>query len=406
MQIDFLDVILHDMLQRQSFDSIISHLQTFPAVAILGCRQIGKTTLAHQVQKALGKPSLYLDLELPDDRAKFADPQLMLEQHTDKLLILDEIQRVPELFSVMRGIIDRRRRSGEKTGHYLILGSASPDLLKQSSESLAGRIAYIELGPFSFEEVEQAGVADPLNKLWLRGGFPDSFLSPNDEASFAWRKQFIRTYLERDLPQLGPQFPADRVYRLWTMLAYDQGTLLNTSRLATSLEMSVSSVRSYMEVMSGLFLIRFLRPWSGNSRKRLVKSPRVYVRDSGVVHALTNLKTLDEVTSHSLCGFSWEGFVIEQILQKIPYGIDVSFYRSSTGDEIDLVLEMPNKNTVAIEIKRSSAPQMSKGFNNACAEVKAKKRYYVLPKGEAYPLDAQTTAIGLREFLRLLPDKI
>lgn len=390
------------MLDRLLFNSIVEHLSAFPAVAILGCRQIGKTTLAHQVQKALGRPSLYLDLELPEDRARFADPQLMLEQHTDKLLILDEIQRVPELFAVMRGIIDRRRRNGDKTGHYLILGSASPDLLKQSSESLAGRIAYLELNPFSLEEVP----AHSLGTLWLRGGFPESFLAKSDEASFRWRKNFVQTYLERDLPQLGRQFPADRVHRLWRMLAYDQGTLLNASRLATSLEMSVSSVRSYLEVMSDLFLLRFLRPWNGNSRKRLVKSPKVYVRDSGLVHALTGLKTLDEVTGHSLCGFSWEGFVIEQILQKIPYGVDVSFYRSSTGNEIDLVLGRPQGHITAIEIKRSSSPRITHGFSNACREIGADTRYFVLPAGEAYPLDKQTTAIGLQAFLQQLPEKI
>ena len=389
------------MLKRQLFDDVIKRLQLSPAVALLGCRQVGKTTLAHQVEKALGKPSLYFDLELTQDRAKFEDTQLMLEQHMDKLLILDEIQRLPEIFAVMRGIIDKRRRNGEKSAHYLILGSASPDLLKQSSESLAGRISYLELNPFSLEEVN-----GDINKLWLRGGFPDSYLSEDNEASFIWRRDFISTYLERDLPQIGPKFPADRIYRLWKMLAYDQGSILNSSRLATSLEMSVSSVRSYMEVMADLFLIRFLRPWSGNSRKRLVKSPKVYVRDSGILHSLANLKTLDDVTSHSLCGFSWEGFVIEQILQKLPYGTDASFYRNNTGDEVDLILELPNKNTLAIEIKRSSAPVLSKGFNNACEEIGAKERYYIIPHGEAYPMDKKTIGIGICEFLQLLKTKI
>ncbi len=389
------------MLKRQLFDEMIKRLQLSPAVALLGCRQVGKTTLAHQVEKALGKPSLYFDLELTQDRSKFQDTQLMLEQHMDKLLILDEIQRLPEIFAVMRGIIDKRRRNGEKSAHYLILGSASPDLLKQSSESLAGRISYLELNPFSLEEVN-----GDINKLWLRGGFPDSYLSEDNEASFIWRRDFISTYLERDLPQIGPKFPADRIYRLWKMLAYDQGGLLNSSRLATSLEMSVSSVRSYMEVMADLFLIRFLRPWSGNSRKRLVKSPKVYVRDSGILHSLANLKTLDDVTSHSLCGFSWEGFVIEQILQKLSYGTDSSFYRNNTGDEIDLILELPNKNTVAIEIKRSSTPVLSKGFNNACEAIGAKERYYIIPYGEAYPMDKKTIGIGICEFLQLLKTKI
>lgn len=394
------------MLKRQMFHTILQRLNAAPTVAILGCRQTGKTTLAHQIQQAINRPSLYLDLELPDDRAQFADPQLMLEQHMDKLLILDEIQRVPELFSVMRGIIDRRRRNGDKVGHYLILGSASPDLLKQSSESLAGRISYLELNPFSLEELEKENVDGALNTLWLRGGFPDSFLAPDDAESLHWRKQFITTYLERDLPQMGRQFPADRVYSLWKMLAYDQGTLLNVSRLSKSLEMSATSIREYIEVMIDLFLLRRLRPWHGNTKKRLVKAPRIYVRDSGLLHALTNLKTLDELTGHSLCGLSWEGFAIEQILQKIPYGNEVSFYRSSTGDEIDLVLEMPHKNTIAIEIKRTSAPKLSPGFINACEVIKAKQRFFVIPDADPYPMDKQTTAVGLSQFLRLLPEKI
>jgi predicted AAA+ superfamily ATPase len=387
------------MLRRRLFDEILNRLRVTPAVAILGCRQVGKTTLAHQLQHALGKTSLYLDLELPEDRAKFADPQIMLEQHADKLLILDEIQRVPELFSVMRGIIDRRRRAGEQSGHYLILGSASKELLKQSSESLAGRIAYMELDPFSLEEVNQAEFSDVYHRLWIRGGFPNSFLAENDDASMLWRKDFIRTYLERDLPQMGKQFPADRLYRLWMMLAYDQGTILNASRLANSLEISVGSVRNYMEVMADLFLIRFLRPWSGNSRKRLIKSPKVYVRDSGIVHALTNLKTLDEITGHSICGFSWEGFVMEQILQQIPFNVIPSYYRSSTGDEIDLVLELPSRKTLAIEIKRSSTPKLSKGFIHACQEIKPTQRYFIVPTGDGYQLDTKTEVISLQTFL-------
>ncbi len=390
------------MFKRRLFHNILQRLNAAPAVAILGCRQTGKTTLAHQIQQNINKPSLYLDLELPDDRARFADPQLMLEQHMDKLLILDEIQRVPELFAVMRGIIDRRRRNGDKAGHYLILGSASPDMLKQSSESLAGRITYLELNPFSLEEIENGNVADAMNNLWLRGGFPDSFLAPDDAESLHWRKQFISTYLERDLPQIGRQFPADRVYSLWRMLAYDQGALLNVSRLSKSLEMSATSIREYIEVMIDLFLLRKLQPWHGNTKKRLIKAPRIYVRDSGLLHALTTLKNFDELTSNSLCGLSWEGFAIEQILQKIPYGNEVSFYRSSTGDEIDLVLEMPHKNTIAIEIKRASAPKLSPGFINACEVINTKQRFYVIPDAEPYPMDRKTTAIGLRQFLRLL----
>jgi len=391
------------MLKRTLYSQIVEDLKIFPAVAILGCRQVGKTTLAHQVQKQLKKPVLYFDLELLNDRAKFSNPQLMLEQHSDKLLILDEIQHVPEIFAVIRGLIDRRRRNGDKTGHYLILGSASPRLLKQNSESLAGRIAYLELPPLNLLELnkKKSLVQSDIDKLWLRGGLPDSFLSSSNKKSMLWRQQFINTYLERDLQKIG-SFPADRIHRLWKMLAYDQGALLNASRLASSLVMSVTSVHNYLEIMSGLFLIRFLRPWSGNSKKRLVKAPKVYVRDSGILHALTNLNSLDDIVGHSICGLSWEGFVIEQILQILPFGVEALFYRSSAGAEIDLILQANQKKILALEIKRTSSPVISKGFKLGCEEIKATKRYYIIPHGEAFPLDKQTTAIGLPEFLKLM----
>lgn len=394
------------MIKRLLTPVILDALAHFPVVAILGCRQVGKTTIAFQVEEKIKKPTTYLDLELPQDRAKLTDPQLYLEQQADKLLILDEIQRVPDLFPVMRGLIDQRRRKGEKSAHYLVLGSASPKLLNQSSESLAGRISYLELDPLNIEEISSLKFTDPVNKLWVRGGFPDSLLAKNETQSIAWREQFIRTYLERDLPQLGAKLSADKVYRLWKMLAFDQGCLLNASKLALSLEMSVTSVKNYLEILSDLFLLRFLRPWSGNSKKRLIKSPKVYVRDSGLLHALTNITTLDELVNRSLCGLSWEGFVIEQILQRMPYRTQAYFYRSSAGAEIDLILELPNRKIFAIEIKRTLSPTLSKGFKLGCEEVKPDERFFIIPKGEAYLLDAKTTAIGLSEFIHsILPLK-
>lgn len=387
------------MLNRDLTQKILDSLHHFPAVAILGCRQVGKTTLAFQVKEKIKKPAVYLDLELPQDRAKFTEPQLYLEQQAGKLLILDEIQRVPDLFPVMRGLIDQRRRRGEKSAHYLILGSASPESLNQSSESLAGRIAYLELDPLNIEEVKTTNMPDPNNQLWLRGGFPESFLSESDNDSMRWREQFIRTYLEKDLPQLGPKLSSDKTYRLWKMVAFDQGCLLNANKLAVSLEMSATSVKNYLEVLTDLFLLRFLRPWSGNSKKRLVKSPKVYVRDSGLLHALTNITTLDELINRSLCGASWEGFAIEQILQKMSYGTHAFFYRSAAGSEIDLILELPNGKKIAIEIKRTLSPSLSKGFRLGCEEIKPEKRFFIIPRGDAYPLDTETTAIGLAEFL-------
>ena len=387
------------MIKRSLIGKTLNSLENFPVVAILGPRQVGKTTLAFQIKEMLKKPAVYLDLELPQDRAKFAEPQLYLEQYTGKLLILDEIQRVPELFPVMRGLIDQRRRKGEKSGHYLILGSVSPELLNQSSESLAGRIAYLELDPFNLEEIKAKNITDPINQLWLRGGFPESFLSKDDYNSMIWREQFIKTYLEKDLLELGQKLSADKTYRLWKMLAFDQSCLLNANNLALNLEMSVTSVKNYLEVLSDLFLLRFLRPWSGNSKKRLIKSPKLYVRDSGLLHALVNVTTLDELLSRSLCGASWEGFVIEQILQKVAYGTQAFFYRTSAGAEIDLILELPNRKSIAIEIKRTLSPNLSKGFVLGCEDVKPEKRFFIIPRGNPYPLDKKTTAIGLREFI-------
>lgn len=394
------------MIKRSLIEKTLNSLENFPAVAILGPRQVGKTTLAFQVKEKLKKPVIYLDLELPQDQAKFTEPQLYLEQYAGKLLILDEIQRIPELFPVMRGLIDQRRRSGEKSGHYLILGSASPKLLNQSSESLAGRIAYLELNPLNLEEVQSENIADPLNQLWLRGGFPESFLNKDDHSSMVWREQFIKTYLERDLPELGQRLSADRTYRLWKMIAFDQGCLLNASNLATNLEMSVTSVKNYLEILSDLFLLRFLRPWNGNSKKRLIKSPKVYVRDAGLLHALVNITTLDELVSRSLCGASWEGFVIEQILQKVVYGTQAFFYRTSAGAEIDLILELPDRKIIAIEIKRTLSPHLSKGFVLGCEDVKPEKQFFIIPRGNPYPLDKKTMAIGLKEFLEGYKDSI
>lgn len=393
------------MLHRSLLTTVISNLDFMPAVALLGCRQVGKTTLAHQVAQAYKKTTVYLDLERPKARANFLEPDLYLSQQEGKLLILDEIHRLPELFPTLRGIIDERRRKGEKNAHFLILGSASPNLLRQSSESLAGRISYLELHPFNLLEVEKAHFSDTQDRLWIRGGFPRAFLEGDEVQSHQWREYFIRTYIERDLPDLGQNLSAERMYRLWRMLALSQATPINMSKLGGNLEISGTTVRHYIDVLTDLFLVRQLRPWHGNSRKRLVKTPKIYVRDSGVIHTLAGIKDIDDITSHPLCGASWEGFVIEQIVQHLPYGVQCSFYGSSDGMEVDLVIENLKCGTLAIEIKRTLSPSISKGFRIACEEIKAKERFYVIPEGNPFPLDKQTTAVGLSEFLRLLPDK-
>lgn len=373
-------------------------LDEFPAVAVLGPRQVGKTTLAEEIAATLDSESIYLDLETPSDQARLSEPESYFELHKGKLIILDEVQRVPELFAILRGIIDRRRRQGFKTGQFLILGSASLDLLKQSSESLAGRIAYVDLSGFTALEINVRSQADQ-DRLWLRGGFPDSFLAKDDAASLRWRANFISTYLERDVPQFGPRIPAVTLRRLWTMLAYSQGSQLNIAQLGANLDIAGPTAKRYLELLEDLLLIRTLRPWSGNIGKRLVKAPKVFIRDSGLTHALLNLTSLDDVLSHPVVGSSWEGFVIENLLSVLPIGITPWFYRTSAGAEIDLVIEHGAKIRYAIEIKRSTAPKLSKGFYQGCQDIQATRRFIVYPGQEQFPVAKEVTAISLLEMM-------
>lgn len=360
---------------------------------MIGPRQVGKTTLAHQI--AEGTASLYLDLEAREDRAKLRDPALFLRAHEDRLIILDEIHRAPEIFASLRGLIDRGRRRGNRYGRFLILGSASVDLLRQSSESLAGRIAYVEMGPF--DVLEAAPGEATLTELWVRGGFPDSFLARSDAESFALREDFIRTYLERDVPQFGPRIPAETLERLWTMLAHGQGSMLNASRLAAGLSIAAPTVTRYIDLLADLLLVRRLPPFHANTGKRLVKSPKVYVRDSGILHALLGLADHNALSGHPVVGTSWEGFVIENLLAAAPPRTQASFYRTSAGAEIDLVLELPGRGRWAIEIKRSLTARPEKGFHLACQDIEPKRRFLVYAGEERYPVSAELEAIGLRE---------
>ena len=300
------------MLKRRLEAQIRTDLQSQPAVALLGPRQVGKTTLALAIAEAA--PSIYLDLEDPADRDKLADPALYLSAHEDKLVILDEIQNTPDLFAILRGLIDKGRRKGRKVGRFLLLGSASIELLRQSSESLAGRIAYRELAPLDLAETG----ADTLDALWLRGGFPRSLLAKNDGLSLDWRRDFLRTYLTRDIPALEPRIPAETLRRLWTMLAHAQGTPLNASRLATSLSISSPTVSRYIDLLVDLLLVRRLQPFHANLGKRLVKAPKTYVRDSGVLHALLAVPSRNALLDHPIVGSSWEGFVIETLINCAP----------------------------------------------------------------------------------------
>ena len=387
------------MIPRSIANSIEQALKRQAAVAIIGPRQVGKTTLARQVADS-HPGALYLDLEAREDREKLVEPVLFLRQYENSLVVLDEIHRVPELFTSLRGIIDQGRRTGHATGRFLILGSASIDLLRQSGESLAGRISYIDMGPFF--TLELPANEPTLLQLWLRGGFPGSYLAEDDSTSLRWRTDFIRTYLERDVPQFGPRIPAGVLERLWTMLAHGQGTLLNASRLAAALQISASTAQRYIDLLADLLLARRLPPFHRNVGKRLVKSPKVYVRDSGLVHALLGIKTYNDLAGHPVAGASWEGFVIENLIQAAPERTLASFYRTAAGAEIDLLLEIPGQGLWAIEIKRSLAGRPEKGFYIACQDLKPDRRFLVNAGSGHYPIDAEITAIGLHELAAML----
>lgn len=385
-------------ISREDIDKLEEALDRQAVVALLGPRQVGKTTLA--LALAEKRKAIYLDLELKSNRAKLGEAELFLQQHEDKLVILDEIHHVPELFSTLRGLVDQGRRRGKKVGRFLILGSASMELLKQS-ETLAGRIEYIELGPFSILEV--GATRKKRDALWLRGGFPDSFLAQDDHKSFAWRENFIRTYLERDVPQFGPRIPAEVLGRFWTMLAHNQGALLNASRLAAGLAVSVPTIITYVSLLKDLLLVRRLLPYHSNLGKRMVKSPKTYIRDSGLLHALLNIEESDGLLGHPVVGPSWEGFVIENLLSIAPPRTQASFYRTAAGAEVDLVLDLGGRHGIwAFEIKRSLQPKVERGFHHALEDLKPQKSFVIYAGEERYPVDKKIEAIGLKELMEML----
>ncbi len=387
------------MISRRSYQNVVNALGRQAAVALLGARQVGKTTLALEV--AEGSNAVYLDLESHADRVKLADPALYLGEYEDRLVILDEIHRVPELFQELRGLIDRGRRQGRRTGRFLVLGSASLDLLRQSGESLAGRIEYVELDPIDVSEA--AHDARAMTTLWVRGGFPDSLLAADDADSMTFRQNFIRSYLERDVAQFGRRIPAETLERFWTMLAHAQGGPLNASKLAASLSVSAPTVSGYVDLLVDLLLVRRLRPFHANVKKRLVKSPKVYVRDSGIVHTLLGIESHDALTGHPVAGSSWEGFVIENLLAVAPPRTMASFYRTQAGAEIDLVLEIPgSRGPWAIEIKRGLSARLGKGFHHACEDVKPERAFLVHPGEERYPVTKDVEAVGLREMVSII----
>lgn len=383
------------MIARSLEKQILQSLKDFPVVGLIGSRQVGKTTLAKKISREMDKDALYLDLELPSDLNKLKEPELFLQQYFDSLVIIDEIQRVPELFPVLRALVDQKRTNSR----FLILGSASPDLIKKSSESLAGRIIYHELSPFSLEEI---GYDDnDIKNLWLRGGYPESFLAENLQKSYMWREAFIKTYLEMDIPQLGFHIPSMQLRRFWIMLAHLNGQLWNASKIASNLGLSAPTMKRYLDILEETFVVRQLLPYFANIGKRITKSPKVYLRDSGLLHTLLGNKTYEELVSHPSIGASWEGYVIEQICSLHEKSYQMYFYRTSAGAEIDLLLIDKNQKITAVEVKYSLSPQVSKGFWLAFKDLSCSSGYVVYPGKEQYVIKENIRTLPIKDIGKL-----
>ena len=387
---------MQGVIERSHRHRVEEALDAQAGVVLLGPRQVGKTTLAQDVAES--RDAVYLDMERMADRQVLDEPDLYLDEQMGRLVVIDEIQLVPDLFKGLRGQIDRRRRAGHRTGQFLLLGSASNTLLHQSAESLAGRVSYHELTPFLLPEV---GV-DEMSTLWLRGGFPDSFLARTHRASLTWREDFIRTYLERDIPSFGLRIPSETLRRFWTMLAHEQGGLLNAAKLAGNLGVSGQSVARYLDLLVDLMLVRRLPPWHANAGKRLVKSPKVYIRDAGLAHALLGIETTEALLGHPVIGGSWEGFCIENLIAAAPRGAEASFYRSSAGAEIDLVLKLPRGALWAIEIKRTTAPKVTRGFHIAANDLEVSERILVYAGEREVPGAGGVRAMSLKDAIERL----
>ncbi len=370
---------------------LLTTINNFPATGIIGPRQVGKTTLAKQLIKKIEKEALYIDIENPRDRVKLSDPVLFFENNIDKCIIIDEIQLMPELFSILRPMIDMKR----EPGRFIILGSASPILLRQSSQSLAGRIAYIELSGFNMLELDPGS----QNERWLKGGFPDAFLSKDTEIWQQWLDNFIRTYINTDLPILGLDINRNTIRNLWTMLSHVNAQVVNYSNIARSLSVSSTTLKKYIDFLENAFLIRQLQPFYLNIKKRIVKAPKVYLRDTGILHNLLNIYSPNELEGNPLKGNSWEGFVIEQVLQILGSSYESYFYRTHQGAECDLVLTKSSKPIYAIEIKLSAAPTLTRGNKIAFEDIGAAKNFIIVPESEEYQLSENISVCGLRCFL-------
>ncbi len=384
------------MIVRAVNSNLSILLKQFPAVGLIGPRQSGKTTIAQALQKELKKDSVYFDLESPADFRRFSDPELFLSQHQDACVIIDEVQRLPKLFPILRSLIDKKR----KPGRFLLLGSASPDLVRDASESLAGRIYYMEAHPFNLTELPAKNTT--LQKHWYRGGFPNAFLAKNDSAHFFWMDGFVRTFVERDLNSLfGVNFSPQLMFRLWRMIAHHHGGIWNAQSFAKGLDVSPTTVNRYLDYLEGSFMVRKLQPYFVNTRKRLLKTPKVYLRDSGLLHYLLDIHNAKALKYHSAVGLSWEGYAMEQIIQLLPRTLHPYYYRTHDGSEMDLVLLKGLKPAACVEIKYSLSPTVSRGMMESIKDLKSKNNFAIIPgDAAAYPLNRDIKVCGLIHFLR------
>lgn len=385
---------MHDFVERKVATTIRQYLKIFPVVAVLGPRQCGKSTLVRKLSQNW-ETSLFLDLQHDADLSKLDQPTFFFESNADKIICLDEIQLVPQLFSVLRSVVDKNRQNGK----FILLGSASRDLIQQTSESLAGRIGMVYLSPFTLNELDHLE-GFSLNLFWLRGGFPDSYLADNDAFSEIWRNNFIKTFIERDIPQLGFQIPAMQLKRLLVMCAHNQGQLLNYSKLGESLGLTHPTIRRYIDLLEQTFILRTVLPFEANVKKRLVKSPKIFVRDSGLLHQLLAIPDFNSLLGHPVFGSSWEGVVVENVLVN-KQDWDYYFYRTASGDELDLILEKGNQR-IAIECKASTAPKLTKGFWRAIEVVKPQQTFVIIPTQVLYEIAPNVTVCGLSEFLNIV----
>ena len=387
------------MYPRTLKKTLLQTLKKQPAVALLGARAVGKTTLAMELSQEV--PSIYLDLTEPEDLLKIRSMPHYFEAHKHKLIILDEIQRYPHLLEPLRNVIYRGSREGLKYGRFLVLGSASKKLKKYSADLLAGRVAYLQLAGLTPLETS-ALYGEDLLKLWFRGGFPESYDAKNHHESHEWRRHLITTYLNRDIPQLQPTLPTHTLTRLWTLLAHHQGALWNPTKIAAPLSLPSAVVEHYIHTMQDLLLLRSLQPWHENVKKQVVRAPKIYIRDSGLLHALMNITDPKILKQHTIMGNSWEGFVIEQIISSLPSSLLPYFYRTTSGDEIDLLLVYNLSDFWALEIKAATAPKVKKGFHNACEDLSIKRKFVIYNGKKTYSLEQGTTAISLAGFIKLI----